>query len=1031
MKSLGSSFNGSPSAASCAPNRLSVFATQPGGVLFHWLLEGATWISQPLAPVGSDGSFPNIPPQGEGICTVSSGPDRLEVFAAGSNGNTPYWWRLDGTTWEGPTRLPLPAGNPGIHPVPVAAVASGTDNIDVFAAGPGNTPWWWHWHGAGWSSPIPLLAGADLPPERIAAVSAGPGHLDVFAAGRAGKQLWHWWLAPGSGWRLEPLGGSLPAEGVSAVSWGTNRIDVFAAARLPDGSTPLQHWWSNGGGFSGPENLGGNLAAGAVSAVSPGPNRLDVFGISGDKQLVRWRWDGSYWSGPNSLGDNVPAGDVSTVFRPPNRIDVFVRGEGDSLLHWPGGGLENASKETWTNWPENHGPIAVAGHCRPGSLDELVTMVKEAEQQGRRVRAVGSSWSTSDIAMTPDYLVETDYLNSVVIEVLGANPSILNDPAAGLHLVHVEAGIKIHDLNILLDNRNLALKTLGGSTGQSLAGVLSTSVHGSDFDRGPIPDMVRAIHLVGPRGVQHWIEPTSGITDRGRLSTALGIADANIHYDDDWFNAVLVSMGSMGIIYSLILEVVPQYDLEQTCEQFNWDTMRARLQANGTADDPFAGYRAVQVVVIQFKNSDGTRTSFLTRRKEKEEKTSALPRDPLANWYGLFADAAVPTLNLNPILYPDIVKAILFRMLKQETVRGWAHTVMSTADHPPKAGLGLEIAFDATNDAYLNFVDEALQILDEEYQTRFYGLGGWMSLRFQGESRAYLSPQHHFTRTCTVEFTGATGLISTKPLLARLEAAGRRHGGIQHWGMCDDLRYEDVVRSYPRLDTWLRVRNQLTNNGALRTFDNDFMQRCGLIPSAKPKLLLRNPNDGAIYVIYGAAKFHVPDPATLERLFAGVPVRDAQAGELEHMGKIPGDGTLLYEETTGKVFVTYGGAKFHVPTWDTLTRLFPGFLLRLLWGGALDHIPDCPADGTFFREESSTQIYIIAGCRKVPAKVPAVPTEAVHLLWDGALAQFLLSIDLSFLVPLLLSDPVLAPPALPWELPGGGLVGGGLSPLHR
>ena len=62
---------------------------------------------------------------------------------------------------------------------------------------------------------------------------------------------------------------------------------------------------------------------------------------------------------------------------------------------------------------------------------------------------------------------------------------------------------------------------------------------------------------------------------------------------------------------------------------------------------------------------------------------------------------------------------------------------------------------------------------------------------------------------------------------------------------------------------------------------------------------------------------------------------------------------MLHEETTGKVFVIFGGAKFHVPDWPTLNRLFPGFLLRPLWGGALDKIPDRPADGTLLREENA------------------------------------------------------------------------------
>ena len=90
--------------------------------------------------------------------------------------------------------------------------------------------------------------------------------------------------------------------------------------------------------------------------------------------------------------------------------------------------------------------------------------------------------------------------------------------------------------------------------------------------------MVRAIHLVGPGGAQHWIEPSTGaITTRAALKDALGLPDENIHYDDDWFYSVLVSMGSLGIIYSLIIEVDPRYALRQMRESIDWADIRARL----------------------------------------------------------------------------------------------------------------------------------------------------------------------------------------------------------------------------------------------------------------------------------------------------------------------------------------------------------------------------------------------------------------------------------------------------------------------
>jgi hypothetical protein len=291
-------------------------------------------------------------------------------------------------------------------------------------------------------------------------------------------------------------------------------------------------------------------------------------------------------------------------------------------------------------------------------------------------------------------------------------------------------------------------------------------------------------------------------------------------------------------------------------------------------------------------------------------------------------------------------------------------------------------------------------------------IGGWFSLRFVGRSRAILSPQRS-DMTCMMEITGLRTLSSTKTLQLMLETLARSFGGITHWAMSADTRYEDVARGYPRLDTWLRVRQQLTNGGTVATFDSPFTDRCGLsnagvAPGAAPKVLLRRTGDGAIFVVYGGAKFHVPDPATLARLYPAATITDAQDGEVEHIADVPGDGTLLHEESTGKVFVIMGGAKFHVPDPTTLARVFPGFLLRPLWAGALDAIPDVPVDATLLREESGPISVILGGALftlpdpklELPAPSAAAPAIVnsmlgryvsmrgpVRRLWDGALGS--------------------------------------------
>ena len=844
--SIVGGLSGPPAACSSAADRLDVFATGPGNMVWRWWLDHGELSGPAPLPVTN-----NVP--GEGLCAVSSGPGRVEVFAAGAGLNTPLWWRGDAGAWSAGQILP-PGAN--LLPVAIAAVATGPDDLDVFAAGAGNTPHWWHWNGNAWTAPLPLPAVANLRPVRVAAVSPRPGRLDVFAAG-AGNHLWHWWrdLSVAPVWQAEDLGGSLPEEGVSAVSWGRDRIDVFAAARLPGGRNPLQHWWWTGtGGFAGPEDLGGNLAAGAVAAISSGPGRLDVVGVGGDRRLARWRWDGAHWSGPTHHGGGVAAGDVAAVVRAADRIDVFARGDDGSLRQWPGRRVDNLTTQPWTNlamnWQvpsvANGSPIApslplgpLAAHCRPESRAELIDIVHEAERQGRRVRAVGSSWSNSDVAVTPDFLVETHDLAAELTAVLDGDALIV--PRG--NLVHVEAGVTVGDLVARLDARGLALPVLGGSSGQTLAGVISTSVHGASFRLGPIPDCVRAIHLIGPGGVERWIEPTVGITRRDRLAVALGIDEACVHHDDDWFDAALVAVGCFGIIYALVIEAVPQFDLIERCEWLTWTAVRARL-ARGAAGNPFdvADNRDVNVIVNPFQVADGSRPCFLITRQ------AAPPTQPYAGgglpgWALQILDpVARANFETNPATIDDVVTWQTREKFPATGAgpgnRGWAHTITTSAAVPPLRGLSLELAFDATTDAYLDFVDAATALLHAAYRDEGLGLAGWFSLRFVGRSRALLSPQHRHARTCMIEVAALQELSHTRPLLARLEALGRLHGGVQHWGMFDDLTEADVRRGYPDLDTWLAVRAQLTGHGTLRTFDNGFSERCGLArPSPLPPVV--------------------------------------------------------------------------------------------------------------------------------------------------------------------------------------------------
>jgi hypothetical protein len=110
-------------------------------------------------------------------------------------------------------------------------------------------------------------------------------------------------------------------------------------------------------------------------------------------------------------------------------------------------------------------------------------------------------------------------------------------------------------------------------------------------------------------------------------------------------------------------------------------------------------------------------------------------------------------------------------------------------------------------------------------------------LRFVGPSRAILSPQRS-ARTCMVEVVSIQAMNGTKPILDAIEMLGEQHGATPHWGMFSTFSAGRVVSAFPRLDTWRRIRFELTAGGILHTFDNEFTRDSGLEdpPSGTPLL---------------------------------------------------------------------------------------------------------------------------------------------------------------------------------------------------
>jgi len=173
-----------------------------------------------------------------------------------------------------------------------------------------------------------------------------------------------------------------------------------------------------------------------------------------------------------------------------------------------------------TNWAGN---ISFESALeRPQSVSELQQLVADSE----KVRVLGTGHSFNRIADSTGTLVSVADLPKVI--------------ELGDRGVTVSAGLRYGEITAALESKGLALHNLGSLPHISVAGACSTGTHGSGDTNGPLADAVNAITFVNASG--ELVTLTRGDAD---------------------FPGSVISLGALGVIVSLTLDVQPSYELSQ------------------------------------------------------------------------------------------------------------------------------------------------------------------------------------------------------------------------------------------------------------------------------------------------------------------------------------------------------------------------------------------------------------------------------------------------------------------------------------
>jgi FAD/FMN-containing dehydrogenase len=489
------------------------------------------------------------------------------------------------------------------------------------------------------------------------------------------------------------------------------------------------------------------------------------------------------------------------------------------------------SRKTWSNHTGNQRvePLRI---YRPTTLADVTSIVREAEAAGTTVRAVGSHHSWSDVAVGTGYVIETRELCRVLdLE----RPLLVPERIEALEqdghrLVRVEAGMRLRELNAALDRMGLALSNMGGYDEQTVAGVMGTSTHGSGLRFGPIASFVRSIDIVASGATLYRIEPAHGITDAERY--AAGYADRRLVQDDDWFQSVAVSMGCLGVIWAVIIEVEPAYWLKEIRTLSTWSQVREDLRTRRV----LATHRHYEVYFNPHPTRGGDHTCLVTTR---DLTTEPLGKPTARRRRNLVAEIAaglpfVPKLlnllfDIRPAITPGLLDRSLEALVDDEYCdRSFRVLNVGTANLLPAYSSEIGVPVD-DRQLHIKAVERILAIAARQRALGNVYHTSPTSLRFVRRSEAYMSMMYGVD-TMMIELILTTDTEGGLELLAAYEEALYEVCGRPHWGQINTLTgSHELVRSmYPMYDRWIAVHQRLN---ASRVFDSPFAKRVGISAS--------------------------------------------------------------------------------------------------------------------------------------------------------------------------------------------------------
>ncbi|MUT66487.1 D-arabinono-1,4-lactone oxidase [Paenibacillus sp. NEAU-GSW1] len=428
-----------------------------------------------------------------------------------------------------------------------------------------------------------------------------------------------------------------------------------------------------------------------------------------------------------------------------------------------------SSGKTWTNWSGSV-QATPAKAVFPRSIEEVVSIVRECLREGRKLRVVGSGHSFTAIAASNDMLVSLDELQGIV--------SV--DPEG--QTAAVWAGTKLKLLGELLFEQGLGQQNMGDIDVQSIAGAVSTGTHGTGRELGNLATQVVGLTVVTGTGEVVECTPES---------------------HPEWFKAMQISLGVLGVIVQVKLKLRKAYKLEYRSSRMPLASCLQQLPRLATDNRHFEFYWFPYADPCQIKLMNITEKPA-SERKMWDHISDVWIENTL---FGLLSEISrkVPGTS-------KWVSRLSASQVPVGSKVNYSHRLFATQRL---------VRF---NEMEYNLPAEAMKPVIEEMRAEQkrgrYRVHFPIECRYAKGDDIWLSPAHG--RDSAYIAVHMYKGMPHEDYFAAMERIFLRHGGRPHWGKMHSLQAEQLKALYPKWESFAEVREKLDPE---RIFLTDYMQK--------------------------------------------------------------------------------------------------------------------------------------------------------------------------------------------------------------